>query len=345
MVNILGLDIGGANVKAASADGHSICRPFEIWKEPDRLPEILNDLANQLVEQSGSKFDLLAITMTAELADCFQTKAEGVDAILRSVEQVANSIPIVVWQTGAEFITPDIARDIPFLVAAANWHALATFVGRVVPQSSAVLIDIGSTTTDIIPLLNGVPIPHGLTDVERLQSGELVYSGVGRTPLCAIAHTVPFRDTYCPMAAEFFASSLDIYLTLGEISEDRNDTRTANGKPATIEAAHDRIARMLCCDRLEFTADDAESVSRFLADVQKQRLAGPLERVLARLNQTCEVVLISGEGSFLARTLATENPRCQNADKIALAEIFSAEVSESACAFAVARLAAERIVL
>ena len=344
-MNVLGLDIGGANVKAASGDGHSVCRAFEIWKDPDRLPEILNDIATQLVEQTGSEFDLLAITMTAELADCFQTKADGVDAVLRSVEQVANSIPIAVWQTGAEFVTADVARDIPLLVAAANWHGLATFVGRVVRQSAAVLIDIGSTTTDIIPLLNGVPIPHGLTDRERLQSGELVYSGVGRTPLCAIAHTVPFREAYCPMAAEFFASSLDIYLTLGAIPEDPDDDRTANGKPATIEAAHDRIARMLCCDRVEFTADDAELVSRFLADVQKQRLAGPLERVLARLNHDCQAVLISGAGSFLARTLATENSRCQNADVIALSEIFSPEVSEAACAFAVARLAGERVVL
>jgi len=67
--------------------------------------------------------------------------------------------------------------------AAANWLALATYAGRLAPRGPAVLLDVGSTTTDVIPLQDGTPVPRGRTDPERLESKELVYTGVRRTPL------------------------------------------------------------------------------------------------------------------------------------------------------------------
>ncbi len=346
-MKVLGLDIGGANIKAADTNGRSLTRGLAVWKDPERLASALSETVAHFLSSDESTsgrttFDALAITMTAELADCFQTKTEGVEFVLNAANEVADLIPVLVWQTGAEFVTPDVACKIPLLVAAANWHALATFVGRLVPQEAAVLIDIGTTTADIIPLWNGVPVPTGLTDVDRLQSGELIYTGVRRTPLSAIAHAVPFRGGYCPMAAECFASTLDIYLTLGEIPEDPTDCNTANGKPATVTATYDRLARMLCCDKTEFTFDDAQTMVHFLADVQKQHLAGSLDRVLLNLNDEIQSIVICGAGDFIARKLIAENVRTQSAHVINLADTFSPKISETACAFAVAWLASER---
>ncbi len=335
---VVGLDVGGVHIKAADTDGRTSVRSFEIWKAPDKLPAVLRDLLNRF-----ANIDAIAVTMTAELADCFRTKAEGVDFVLQAVEESAGSTPVFVWQTGAEFVTPRVARDIPLLVAAANWHALATWVGRMVAESAAVLIDVGTTTTDIVPLLAGVPVPRGLTDRERLQSGELVYSGVRRTPLCAIAHSVPFRSGCCPLAAELFATTLDVYLTLGSIAEDPHDCGTANGKPATRVAAHDRLARAICCDRTEFTADDAETMARFLADVHAKQLREPLNRVLGGMQAECRSVLLSGSGSFLAEQVVHELPRLRTAQRISLSSTFDDQTSEVAGALAVARLAAERL--
>jgi len=338
-ISVLGLDIGGANIKAADTDGHAASIPFEIWKDPDRLADVLDELV-----ASFAAWNLLAVTMTAELADCFATKADGVRTVLRAVEQAARSKRIVVWQTGAEFVAPEVAIEIPRLVAAANWHALATFAGRLVSDPSALLIDIGTTTTDIIPLQHGVPCPTGLTDCERLQAGELVYLGVRRTPICALTDSVPFQDAACPLAAELFATTLDVYLLRGDIAEDASDTDTANGKPATRGAAHDRIARMLCCDRTEVTFEEAVSMARHLADVQKRKIHVALDRVLDRLTPACATVLISGSGSFLTRQLLAQHTRLQDATRIELARCFGPRVSEAACAFSVARLAMERVV-
>jgi uncharacterized hydantoinase/oxoprolinase family protein len=106
--------------------------------------------------------------MTAELADCFQTKAEGVQFIIEAVQDVFAKSMIRVWLTSGEFAEAADAIELPQLAGASNWHALATWAGRAVPFGPAVLIDIGSTTTDIIPLIDGLPVPEGRTDLERL---------------------------------------------------------------------------------------------------------------------------------------------------------------------------------
>lgn len=336
-MQIVGLDIGGANLKAADADENSQTRSFPVWKYPERLSNELQELLTHFPQAEA-----IALTMTAELADCFETKAEGVDAILRSVEEAAQGKPIVVWQTGAEFVTPDVAREIPLLVAAANWHGLATWLGRMVPREGAVMIDIGTTTTDLIPLSNGVPVSQGFTDRERLQFGELVYTGVRRTPVCSLARVVPFAESEIPLAAELFATTLDLYLLLAEIPEEPDNRETANGKPATVSAAHDRLARMLCCDRQELSLEAARNIARFLADVQQQQITAALQRVLDEMEQACTQVLISGSGDFLAEKIVSGHPELRSAEILRLRNILSRQTSEAACAFALARLASER---
>ena len=327
-MQIIGLDIGGANLKAADNDGRCVTRVFEIWKRHELLQSTLAEI--------------VAVTMTAELADCFETKSQGVDFILTAVERVAGSAPVDVWQTGAEFVCPDVAREIPMLVAAANWHAQATWVGRMVPQGAALLIDIGTTTTDIIPLWNGVPVPEGLTDSERLRSGELVYTGIRRTPICAVTQTVPLRGRVCPVAAELFATTLDVYILLGEVAENSDDCDTANGRAATRTAARDRIARMVCCDRLEITTSEAREIAEYVAALQREKICMAIDMVLARQKELPPQILISGSGSFLARSVISQHPRLAQSEHVSIVEAMGPELSEAACAYAVARLASER---
>src|SRR5262249_4723112 len=145
-----------------------------------------------------------------------------------------------IWRVDGRFVGLERARSDPLLVAAANWLALGAFAGRFAPAGPALLIDIGSTTTDLIPLYDGTPVPRGRCDEERLRCHELVYTGVRRTPLCAFLGSGG--------AAELFATTLDVYIVLGDLPEDGNDRNTADGRPATRAAAHARLARMRCAD-------------------------------------------------------------------------------------------------
>ena len=221
---VLAFDIGGANLKAAHTDGTVRSRPFPLWKNPDGLAGALRALVDGF-----APFDRLAITMTGELCDCYETKRVGVEAILGAVATVAGGKTTGVWSVDGALVPLDVARRTPLAMAASNWLALATFAGGIMPVGLSILIDIGSTTADLIPLLDGIPVPLGRTDPARLSSGELVYTGVRRTPLCALLGAEG--------AAEFFATTQDVYLLLGKMRENLADCDTADGRPATCAAA------------------------------------------------------------------------------------------------------------
>lgn len=332
-MSVLGFDIGGANLKAATSDGRCASRPFAIWKTPEALAAELRALEIQL-PGAGE----IAVTMTAELADCYETKAEGVARILAAVQEVAGSRPVHVWLTTGKFVTPAAAIARPLEAAASNWEALATWVADWTSNHPALLIDIGTTTTDLIPIDVGRPSSIGLTDATRMMAGELVYTGVRRTPLCAVAESVPFQGTMCPLAAEWFATTLDVWLWLGMIQEDTEDTETANGRPATRLAAHDRLARQLCCDRLELDAAAATVMATFLADRQVAQISAALDRVLVD-REPRQAVIVSGSGSFLARRIVEAYPRLPGVKIVDLSEKLNGELATAACAYAVATLA------
>lgn len=335
----IGLDIGGANLKAATSDGRAAAAAFPLWKHPDRLTDELRTLTAQFGD-----CERFAVTMTGELADCFRTKAEGVSRILDAVAAFAGERPVSVWTTAGKFLSLHDARSRWPLVAAANWQALATWAGRFVPKGTALLIDIGSTTTDIIPLRDGLPCSVGRTDVERLMSGELVYTGVRRTPLCAVLQTVELRGQRCRVAAEFFATMLDVNLLLKRMTEDQADCDTADGRPATIQFARRRLAGMICCDATELTEAELESLAHQFACGQRRQIQDALLQVLARQELPVAAQILSGSGSALGRSIAAEMPALGNASLIDLAEELSPEIAESACAFAAATLSEECLV-
>jgi probable H4MPT-linked C1 transfer pathway protein len=334
----IGLDIGGAHLKAS--DGQSaVSIPFALWKSPEQLPSALRQLL-----ASYSKQAPLAVTMTGELADCFATRTEGVRHILKSVQAAAGLQAIWIWQTGGEFLTVDEAWELTDLVAAANWHALATWAARMSPAGRSLIIDIGSTTSDFTCIEEGLPAPRGSTDRERLTTGELLYLGVRRTPLCAVAHSVRLRDQQVACAREVFATTLDLGLLLGEIDETPDNFATANGRPATRAHAADRLARMLCSDCTDLTAEELQAIAREMAAECRRLVADSLTRAWGQTARP-ERILLAGEGEFLARqTLQAEFPDWKDVETLSLASLWGAARSQAACAEALSRLASERLV-
>lgn len=332
----IGLDIGGANLKAADSSGIAHSEPFEIWRGPEALAGRLRDLIAPF-----RPAEMLAVTMTAELADCFATKAEGVAFIVRAIEEAAGAMPVAIWSTAGELVACETAVERPMSVAAANWHALATWAGRLAPGGSALLVDIGSTTTDIIPLEERRPAARGRTDLERLLDSELVYTGMRRTPLCAVAGAVPVRGRTCPIAAELFATTLDIYLLLGLVPENPDDRQTADGRPATIACAHDRLSRMVCCDRNEIDLAAARSIASHFAAAQERLLSAAIGNVISRQAGPLQAVIVAGSGERLAGKIIAEHPLTQSARVTRLSEVLSPEAAAASCACAVAVLAAE----
>jgi probable H4MPT-linked C1 transfer pathway protein len=330
----LALDIGGANLKAADGEGFAVSQPFPLWENPRQLTDALRALI-ALVPRA----DHVAVTMTGELADCFQTKGEGVLFILNALNVAADGRHTRAYLTNGKLVSLQIAMKQPLLAAASNWHALANFAGRYVPKGVGLLIDIGSTTCDLIPLVDGQPVTIGKTDPNRMINGELIYTGVERAPVCAVAQLVPWRGRKCPTAHENFATMRDAYLTLGDLPEEPLNTHTADRRPATKSAARDRLARTICADREMFSEADARVMSEALAQAQLRKISAIATQLVARLLQPPETVVISGRGEFLALRML-EKLRLK-ANVVSLTRELGPELSRCAPAHALAVLARE----
>ena len=333
-MRLLAFDIGGANLKAA--DGLDFCtsRPFPLWRRPTDLAAALAALAAQ-----RPPADRWVATMTGELADCFATKAEGVAAIVEALAKAADGRDVSIYLTDGRLVPPAVATAQPLLAAAANWHALARFAARYARGDCGLLVDVGSTTTDIIPLVAGRPAAVGQTDPERLVSRELVYTGVERSPVCALAAELPWAGRVCPTAGEVFATTWDVYLTLEDLPEEPASLHTADGRPATRAFALDRLARQICADRTLFGPLDAQAASRAVAQQQRLQIARAVEVVLRRQPRPPQTVILSGRGEFLARRVIDSLGLA--AEVASLGTILGAEKSQAATAYALATLARE----
>src|SRR6266498_3210123 len=169
MSGLLGWDIGGVNTKAARVAGAATGRgrvlavraaPYEVQRDPAALAPLLARLAAELDAGPG---DAHGVTMTAELSQLFRTKRDGVGFVLDAVAAAFPDAEVRVWSVDARWRTPAEARREPLAVAAANWAATAHVVGRTC--SECLLVDVGSTTTDVIPIQGGAPVARGRTDV------------------------------------------------------------------------------------------------------------------------------------------------------------------------------------
>jgi probable H4MPT-linked C1 transfer pathway protein len=247
-----------------------------------------------------------------------------------------------VWGVDGAFHSVDAIRDRPLIAAAANWLALAHQAARLVPEDSAILIDIGTTTTDLIPIARATVAARGRSDTERLQTGELIYAGVRRTPIHALTTELPVNGIPTGLAAELFASTLDVYLVLGDITPSALDLSTADGRPATVEAARDRLARMVGADRESFSAADAREFAVAADRCLTDRLTRAAERACLATIGMPTVAIIAGSGEFLAARVADQflGPRGRI---ISLNGAWGPIASASGCAYALVRLASERL--
>ena len=340
-MNVLGLDIGGANLKASDGlTGWST--PFALYRDPSGLPRALRSLC-----RTGEP-DLIAVTMTGELADCYATRAVGVREILAAVEQAFSGSPCVVWQTAGEFVPPATAAEVWRLTASANWHALATFAGRVAPEGDSLVVDCGSTTTDLVPLTRGFVDERGLTDEERLASGSLVYTGCGRTPAFALGNGRQLavgatrsddREAEFTLVPEFFATAADVWQVATGATEPAWNGPTADGRGHSLAEARQRLARQMCSDAGD-VATVLQPLAQKLCERQVSEVLQAYERVVS---SDVTTVIASGSGRPLIDALLTRLP--QHPSVVWLADVFDAAVAAAAPAFAVARLAEERVVI
>jgi probable H4MPT-linked C1 transfer pathway protein len=329
---VIGWDIGGVNTKVVRVRQGTVLgarsRPFELQRAPDALSVLLAELASEVRARPA---DHHAVTMTAELSQMFRLKRDGVAFVLEAVRSAFGTDRVSVFSVDGCFLSPDDARRVPLAVAAANWSATARLVAST--NRDVILLDTGTTTTDIIPILDGKEMALGRTDPARLASGELVYTGALRSPAEAIANYVPFCGMLAGVSAEGFALAGDVHLWRGDLAPSDYTVPTPDGRPATREFAGERLARIVCADREMLDDADVSMIADALADAQVARVADALRRVTLR-HPTLRRALVTGLGAFIGAAAA----RRVGLEVVPLADTLGEDAARSAPATAVALL-------
>lgn len=299
---VIGWDVGGAHLKAARVeDGRVVSAlqlPCPLWLGLDRLPAAITEALARLGPATRH-----AATMTGELADVFDHRAAGVAHIGGVLAALLAPASLALWAGRAGFVPAEAATARAGEIASANWLATAALAAREV--SDGLLADMGTTTTDLVPIAGGAPCPSGMTDAERMACGELVYTGLVRSFVLALAPRVPFAGAWTPLAGEYFATSADIYRLLGELPEAADQMATADGRAKTEAASRARLARMVGCDATEATEAAWRDLAAFLAEAQLRRIADAASLVLSRTPLPPRAPVIgAGCGRHVTRRLA-----------------------------------------
>jgi probable H4MPT-linked C1 transfer pathway protein len=312
LVNVLGLDIGGANTKAAYVQAQNgviknvevFVEYFPVWKNHKSLEHVLQ----KLKDIAGSRFDVVGVTMTAELADVYSTKRDGVEHILGCVKKVFVDVPVFVLNSNVSLESPEKALEEPLCVAAANWVATGWLVSQYF--DNCLIVDVGSTSTSIISVINGKVAVQGRTDLDKLVCGELVYTGSLRTNLAAIVQTVPVKGAIARVSSELFALSGDVHLILGNIHRDQYICETADGKGTTYKESLSRLARLVCADTEMLTETELIQIAQYIYEKQIQQITNGLTQVykyVKKIVKTKVPILTAGLGKdFLAKKAAEQ---------------------------------------
>jgi probable H4MPT-linked C1 transfer pathway protein len=306
---IIGWDVGGAHLKAARLGASGAVEevlqlPCPLWQGMEHLHGAVSEVLSRFGHAPWH-----AVTMTGEMVDLFKTRSEGVGRLVQAMEERLSGGAVIRFFAERDgFLDAAGATAAPARVASANWLASAALVAA--RTEAALFVDIGSTTIDLVPVRAGKVGARGRDDAERLVSGELVYSGVVRTPVMALAGRVPFGGHWVPLIAEYFATAADVYRLTGELPECADQHPAADGGEKTVEGSARRLARMIGRDSDSAPLTAWRQLAAWLSQAQVRRLADACDRQLSLgvLPEDAPIVG-AGVGRFLAARVAQAHGR------------------------------------
>jgi (4-(4-[2-(gamma-L-glutamylamino)ethyl]phenoxymethyl)furan-2-yl)methanamine synthase len=296
MTVTVGYDVGGAHLKVARVEAGRVTAVAQfacpLWRGLDQLDAALSEAAS--ITHGAVRH---AVTMTGELCELFATRHDGVMALSSHLSQrLGAGTRFYMGLKG--FGDDDAVASQTDSVASANFLATAQTVAKL--RLQALLIDMGSTTTDII----ACDRPQGLSDAERLQTGELVYTGFTRTPVPSITTRGVLAGQWQGLARDTFATMADVRRVLGELPDDVDLHDTADGRGKSVEESLARLARGFGRDA-EIRHLTTWQVAA--AHIQEEQLRSVIDgalQVLSRPGLKVTSVVAAGIGAPVADVIA-----------------------------------------
>ncbi len=313
----LGIDIGGANLKYSDENGNGKIIYFPMWKNARQLRDKLEEIKEE------TNLEVVGAVITAELSDAFDNKSEGIKIISQAVKDVFKKV----YFLSVDGKLSDLIDD-PLKYSASNWVASVLFLKE--KYDNFLFVDIGSTTSDFIPVKGGILAAK--TDFERIKRKELIYIGALRTPICCL--TSEYHKLR--LSAELFAIVADAFILTEDISQSEYTVETPDGRGKSKEECLNRLARMFCADIDEIGESFVVEFAREIKRKVVRMISETIEKHLSDYN--LETIIGCGVGGFLIEEAMMEMNRIQ-VEYVSLRKIYG-EVSDLFPSFAMANLVA-----
>jgi (4-(4-[2-(gamma-L-glutamylamino)ethyl]phenoxymethyl)furan-2-yl)methanamine synthase len=300
---VVGWDVGGAHLKGALLRAGEVLDAAQwacpLWQGTDALVAALAAARARWPDLDAHRH---AVTMTGEMVDLFAHREDGVRRIAAMLH---DALPAPRFYAGdAGWCDAAGAGAAWAQIASANWLATTRHAARVLEGDAGLLVDVGSTTTDLVAFRAGRVLTDSRSDAQRLERGELVYQGVVRTPLCALAQRIAWRSTEMNVMNEWFATSADVYRITGELDPAHDQQASADHAAKDVAGSQARLARMIGLDARDGSAADWLAFAHTWRAQQLALLRDELARQIAAHALHAGSVLVSaGCGTFLAAEL------------------------------------------
>lgn len=301
---IIGWDIGGANIKATKIIYNqknkkiefvsSISKYFAMWDKTQNPKILIKEICNKL---KGA--DLFAITMTAELADRFFLKIEGIKYIINLFKDNFAEKELYFYNNQGKFLTiKDLENDNKKVMslAAANWAVSASFLAEF--KKDFILFDMGSSTIDLIPVIDNKITALGNTDVERLRQGELIYHGFLRSNLSNLIKEIPYQGQMIDVINEYFATTADLHLLKEIITAAEYTVKAADEGKKNKMAAASRIARMISLDLNSISKKKLDLIVNYIYNQEISLIYNKLLQLYSRFNLNLQIPLLMNKNAF-----------------------------------------------
>jgi probable H4MPT-linked C1 transfer pathway protein len=331
---VVGWDVGGVHLKAARADDDRIVKVVQ-------LASPLRGGLERLVAAFGEAKALIGgaqqhvVTMTGELADTFASRPDGVARLAELAAAELADAPVALYAGPRGVVHPRDARRHAAEIASANWHVCAGLVAR--KCGNALFVDLGSTTTDVIPIVRGTVAARGYTDAQRLAAGELVYTGLVRGFVMATAARAPLAGAWTTLVNENFATMADVHRILGNLPEGTDQMATADGREKTVAASRARLARMVGADAADIDERAMVALAHWFAEAQLRAIIDAAMLVISSAPLPDDVPVVgAGIGTTVIAEVARRLGRSYLAFDALIDVAPQARAAASHCAPAVA---------
>ena len=300
----IGWDIGGAHLKSCVINNQkTVCSVdlCELWKTKE-----LGYIIGQIIEQHAHNGIINnVITMSGEMCDIFENRDQGVKEILNYFKKFANTH---VYTRHCGIVNVKYNKKLQN-IASANWHVIAKFMSK--KLANAIIIDLGSTTTDFILIKNSKIINKRVDDFSGLSSQELLYVGCLRTPPYIFERSLRINKKDIHIIPENFSSLADVYRIIKKIPKSLYYSSTCDDKEKDIKACMVRFARNFGLDykqkQHKFLVSAAQKISDLHSTILNKVIDYHIEKNF--LSEKNVKIIGLGIGEEIIRDLCVKNHR------------------------------------